>query len=746
MGDKSQVRVNFLGDTAALAAAAAKARAQLASVGKQADKESGLIGRSFGRIGGAAKAGIAGVMTGGLLAGGKAIFDMGTKMELMEAKSKTVFGNQIGVVQRWAKANAAAMGLTSREATTLSANFADLLIPMGFTREAAAKMSTDVVGLSGALSQWSGGTRSAAEVSEILAKAMLGERDGLKELGISISDADVKARLLKNGWSKLTGVALQQATATVTQTLIMEKSTDAQAAYAKGAGTLAGKKAVLTARIKELRDSAIAALIPKLQQLSDWISTTGVPMVQRFAQGFKDGSGAGGQLRSSLETVKTAAKAVADVLIPMLRWIATHPALFKSVAEGALALAVALKLQAIWGTIVARLMPGLAAGTAAQGAAASAAAVANARNARAMMAGRSAALLFGAAAIYAANKWAAAMNASVEAQSKNEDRAVADSNMADVLVMARGMGSKKGWDKGAFQKLVDSGNVAAVAQFISNFKKGKPQKSAGKSSSRVPSAGAVPAWVPPAGSFDLGGGGKKAAPKMVSAYKATFDGIRVLLKSSAKMTLDAAKSVAERAAGVAARALAPLDRAIEASKARLAKLREQSSALRELARSNAASFASVLGFKAEDGQATTAGDVLASMKERLAKVREFAANMQALAKAGLNKTSFQELLSAGVEGGGAIASALVGGGAGAVGDLNSLQGEVNSASSQLGAFGSSFMYGSDIEKEKARLAKMEAKRKDLGTITIKVKGNDGRTIQTELLRLKRELGGNLGLA
>ena len=62
---------------------------------------------------------------------------------------------------------------------------------------------------------------------------MLGEREQLKSLGISITEADVKQRLLKMGMEDLTGVQLQQAKATATQQLIFEKSTDAQAAFEK---------------------------------------------------------------------------------------------------------------------------------------------------------------------------------------------------------------------------------------------------------------------------------------------------------------------------------------------------------------------------------------------------------------------------------------------------------------------------------------------------------------------------------
>lgn len=212
-------------------------------------------------------------------------------LELQMKKANIVFGDQIGVVEQWAKANAHAMGLTKREATAAAAGFADLLIPMGFTRQEGARMATEVVGLSGALAEWSGGTRTAADVSDILAKAMLGEREGLKGLGISITEAEVKGRLLEKGQEDLTDAALQQAKATATQELIFEKSTDAQAAYAKGAGSAARKQAELTAKFSEAKEAIALKLAPAItNMLSGLMKLVGIierhvlPAIGRFRE------------------------------------------------------------------------------------------------------------------------------------------------------------------------------------------------------------------------------------------------------------------------------------------------------------------------------------------------------------------------------------------------------------------------------------------------------------------------------
>lgn len=246
--------------------------------------------RGFGRVlGKAAKVGAVGVaiLGGATLAAAPSVLSMASNIELMGRKAATVFGNQIGKVKTWARANAEAMGLTSKEATGLAANFADLLVPMGFARKEAASMSTKVIGLSGALAEWSGGTRTATEVSEILAAALLGEREALKSLGISISEADVQARLATKGQEGLTGAALEQAEALATQELIMEKSTDAQTSFAKGSGTLARKLASAKAGFKTFGETLLVAVTPALKIVADWFKDRVMPALQRFADWFK---------------------------------------------------------------------------------------------------------------------------------------------------------------------------------------------------------------------------------------------------------------------------------------------------------------------------------------------------------------------------------------------------------------------------------------------------------------------------
>ena len=210
----------------------------------------------------------------GLLASGKAMRDLGIRITDLDKKADAVFGGQLPVVRRWAEANKRAFGLTRRETVGLAANFADLLKPMGFTAQQATSMSTRVLDLSGALSKWSGGTRSAAEVSEVLSSAMLGEREALKGLGIAISEADVQARLAAKGQQDLTGAAREQAEAVATMELILAKSTDAQKAWADGGKAAAESQRSLGVTVGELKEALAVGLRPVIASMVEWLGTT----------------------------------------------------------------------------------------------------------------------------------------------------------------------------------------------------------------------------------------------------------------------------------------------------------------------------------------------------------------------------------------------------------------------------------------------------------------------------------------
>jgi uncharacterized protein YoxC len=236
-----------------------------------------------------------------ILSAGKALFTTGAQMEALTKKAKTVFGEALPQITAEAEKNATAMGLTTQQYIAAAAAAQDLLVPMGFQRKEAADISAQLVNLSGALSEWTGGTKTATEVNDILTKALLGEREELKSLGISISEADVKSQLAAKGADKLTGSALEQAKAMATLELVLAKSTDAQAQFATEADSSVRRQAEATAKLAQIGEKLAAIFLPIFNTLLD-IGTGVLDLVGDLVGG----------LEATVQPAEAASKAFAE--------------------------------------------------------------------------------------------------------------------------------------------------------------------------------------------------------------------------------------------------------------------------------------------------------------------------------------------------------------------------------------------------------------------------------------------------
>ena len=193
-------------------------------------------------------------------------------LELLDKKSSIVFWEFKSWVEEVAKSTAHSMGLTTNEFIGASAGIADILVPLGFAREESAKMSTELVTLSGALAEWSNWQYNAEQASEILQKAMVGEVDQLKQMWIVVDQSSKQFNERIATMMKDKDITQQQAKALDIQRQIMEKSTDAQTAFKEGGDSMARTQAEATAKIREVKDTLATALWPQLKEITAKIS------------------------------------------------------------------------------------------------------------------------------------------------------------------------------------------------------------------------------------------------------------------------------------------------------------------------------------------------------------------------------------------------------------------------------------------------------------------------------------------
>lgn len=189
-----------------------------------------------------------------------------------DRKAAIVFGDTLGYVTAQAEKNAHAVGLTVREYKSASAATQDLLVPLGFARGNAAKFSTELTNLSGALSLWDTKGRSATEVSEILTKALLGEAEQAKSLGIVIDQSSKEYNKRIKALQASEGVTAAQAKAMDILEQITTKTTDAQANFANSTENLGLQQAQSTAQLREAYEVLVVQLTPAFIGLTDAVA------------------------------------------------------------------------------------------------------------------------------------------------------------------------------------------------------------------------------------------------------------------------------------------------------------------------------------------------------------------------------------------------------------------------------------------------------------------------------------------
>lgn len=201
---------------------------------------------------------------------GAAAVKVAADFEVISRKFNTAFAGSIDEANAAVKNLNENFGISSSLATEITANTGDLLKGFGATAEQALSTSEQVQELAAALGAYNGVDVKSA--SENITKALLGETEGMKSLGVAIKQADVEKQLLIDGTSELTGQELLLAKAQATLTLAYQQSGDAVASFADNQGTVAFQTQKVLGDIKDLGVQFGTILLPIVSDIIEKIS------------------------------------------------------------------------------------------------------------------------------------------------------------------------------------------------------------------------------------------------------------------------------------------------------------------------------------------------------------------------------------------------------------------------------------------------------------------------------------------
>jgi hypothetical protein len=206
----------------------------------------------------------AGVLTGVVVGGFTKLIGAASRAQETLSKFNTVFRDVKKEADATAKNLARNFGLSAMAARQLLSDTGDLLSGFGFTQKSALDLSKQVNELAVDLASFTNFSGGAEGASQALTKALLGERESVKALGISILETDVKAKVLENTQKGLTFETERQAKAYATLMIAQEQSKNAIGDFARTSEGFANQIRILRANFENWAVAAGEKLLPVL--------------------------------------------------------------------------------------------------------------------------------------------------------------------------------------------------------------------------------------------------------------------------------------------------------------------------------------------------------------------------------------------------------------------------------------------------------------------------------------------------
>lgn len=200
--------------------------------------------------------------------------------EEVDSKFEAVFGTADELEAKLSELGDTA-GITDADIKGLSATFGNLAQAQGITGEATQELTLDVAELAGDLASFN--DADPAQVFGNLTKAILTtEREGLKPLGIAVSEAEVKTRALAIATADNRTEVTKADRALASYRIVVEQSGKAIGDLDRTSDSAANQQRQLRASIEELQTEIGRELLPVFRDFLQ-LANDAIPVVRTLA-------------------------------------------------------------------------------------------------------------------------------------------------------------------------------------------------------------------------------------------------------------------------------------------------------------------------------------------------------------------------------------------------------------------------------------------------------------------------------
>lgn len=277
-----QLNVIISAQTAGLRQELARVKSQFQGVQQQVQVVEKQVSASTGRMSGAlkamGKAALAALSVRAIVNFGKEAVALASDLQEVENVVVTSFGAMTEEVNAWAKTTVDKFGMSELSAKRTASTYMAMSKGMGLAGRQAADMAMAVAERSGDIASFFNTTQAQADT--MLKSIWTGETESLKQIGVVMTQTNLDAYALANGFGKTTDAMTQAEQVMLRYQYVMDQTGLAAGDFAKTSGSWANQTRVLSERFKELLATLGNGLIQVLTPLVQMLNT----IVQRLTE------------------------------------------------------------------------------------------------------------------------------------------------------------------------------------------------------------------------------------------------------------------------------------------------------------------------------------------------------------------------------------------------------------------------------------------------------------------------------
>ncbi|WP_407399678.1 phage tail tape measure protein [Treponema sp.] len=180
-------------------------------------------------------------------------------------KVEVAFGDSAGTVEDFASTTLKTYGIAKGTALDMAALFGDMSTSLGIAPDKAAELSKSLVGLAGDLASFK--NMDIASVTTALNGVFTGETESLKRLGIVMTQTNLDAYAMANGFNKTTAEMSQAELVMLRYSYVMSMTTNAQGDFARTSDGTANQLRMAQESVKELAAEFGEMLLPAVAKV-----------------------------------------------------------------------------------------------------------------------------------------------------------------------------------------------------------------------------------------------------------------------------------------------------------------------------------------------------------------------------------------------------------------------------------------------------------------------------------------------